>query len=321
MIIGVDGGGTHTLAVGARPDGTVVAYARGPGINYYKIGMEKARENLRVLVNELTAQSGCGYAELCIGMSALDAQADAETVRAFAGAAFDADKIDMQSDAYTALIGFTLGKPGMIVICGTGSIIMLLDGANQTHVSGGWGHLLYDAASSYALASEGLRAAIDAWEGVGIPTTLCEAATVHFDLQTPRMLIEKIYAPDATPDKIALFARDVLTHAAAGDMAAKAIVERQLDHLAAQAAGLLRQHPEVRQAGLYGGVFQHHALARERFAQLLREKAGPVDTRQLSYPPEIGALIHCFMKRGTLSDALLDRLRQSYRQFVQGLDL
>ena len=70
LIIGVDGGGSHTVAVAAREDGTVVASAHGSGINYYKVGMRLARENLYHIIEEVSRSSGGDYEALCIGMSA-----------------------------------------------------------------------------------------------------------------------------------------------------------------------------------------------------------------------------------------------------------
>lgn len=317
LIIGVDGGGTHTVAVAAQPDGTVLSSARGAGINYYKIGMEKARENLRQVIKTLTDACGCGYDAMCIGMSALDAEADAATIRAFAGDAFPPDKLDMQSDAYTALIGLTLGEPGMIVICGTGSILMLLDEHGQRHVSGGWGHLLFDAGSAYTLALDGLRAATDAWDGIAPPTALCGEALRDFALPTPRTLIDRLYAPGCTPDRIARFAQPVLAQSEAGDAAASAIVTRHMEHLAEQAAALLREHPAVRRLGLYGGIFLHHASVRAAFTRLLLRKIPDVSVELPAYPPEIGALICCYKKRGTLDGDTLARLKESYEAIQQ----
>lgn len=316
LIIGVDGGGSHTVAVAAQADGTVVALARGAGINYYKIGVQSARENLYRVVQELQLTCGSDYDMLCVGMSALDSEANVDVVREFAGCLFPADKIEMHSDAYTALLGLTLGHPGMIVICGTGSILMLLDTEGVYHVRGGWGHLLFDAGSAYAIALDGLRAAVDAWEGLAQHTALCDEVMRCFSLQTPRALIERLYAPGCTPDCIARFATNVLSLQKRGDVTAAAIVDRHMRHLARQTASLLAQHPRVRQVGLYGGIFLHNPMVRDDFTRLLHACVTDVSVQLPMYPPEIGALIHCFQKRGTLDEKLLSRLESSYRNLA-----
>jgi len=314
MIIGVDGGGTHTVAVAARADGTVVATARGEGINYNNIGMARARETLYGVVSRLTQAPGLCDAEMCVGLSALDAAADERTVRAFAGDRFAPERLDLQSDAYTALLGFSLGRPGLIAICGTGSILLLLDGEGRQQVVGGWGHLLSDVGSAYSLALDGLRAAIAAWEGLGPDTALSGEAMRHFALETPRALIDRVYAPDSTPDRIAQFARPLLAQAEQGDAVALALVQSHMERMAAQAAVLLRPHPGIRNVGLYGGVFLHSALARARFSEALRARIPEATISLPEYPPEIGAVLHCLLKRGPLQADVLARLRESYRQ-------
>jgi N-acetylglucosamine kinase-like BadF-type ATPase len=114
--------------------------------------------------------------------------------------------------------------------------------------------------------------------------------------------------------KIAEFAKDVLFQMGNGDAAAAAIVDRHMEHIAKQGAALLARHPGVRQVGLHGGIFLHHAPVRDRFTHLLRKSAGDISIQLPVYPPEIGALIHCFLKRGALDAALLARLDQSYRR-------
>lgn len=312
VIIGVDGGGTKTVAVAARTDGTILAAQRGVGINYNNIGMDKARENLRQVIDGLLIQCGEDYQEICIGMPALDMAADEATTRTFAGNAFDPARLDMQSDAYTALQGFALGKPGMIVICGTGSILLLMDGQGNQHVHGGWGHLLGDPGSSHTLALCGLRAAIDAWETVGPETALTQAALSHFALSHPRQLIDRVYAPDCAPDTIARFAKEVLLLAAQGDEMALRIVKENMAHIAGQAAALIKRHPEVAQVGLYGGVFAHNPLARDLFRQALLRHIPNATVGMPEYPPELGALIHSFHKQGLICDQVLANMKNSY---------
>jgi N-acetylglucosamine kinase-like BadF-type ATPase len=326
--IGVDGGGTRTTAIAAREDGTVVALARSGGLNYNNIGMDKARENLRGAVAELLAACGAeAYETLCVGLSALDREADAAERAAFAGHVFDPARLDLQSDAYTALMGFTLGAPGMIVICGTGSMLLALDKRGEKIVRGGWGHLLGDPGSAYTLALEGLRAAIDASEGVGDGTGLLDSALRFFRLSTLRDLIPRVYAPDFPPEQLAQFAREVLTEAAAGDAVALGVLRRNMAHVARQAAGMLAIAPEAGRVGVYGGVFTHNPFVRALLGELLAAIVPGASVSLPEYPPELGALIHAYRRRGeTLSPQRLQNLKQSYaalsaRQETEGRKL
>ena len=313
LLIGIDGGGTHSTAVAAYPDGRIAAVAEGGGLNFHNSGVEAVRQRLEAMVDDLCRQTGCDAETICVGMSALDAPADEATTALFTGR-LTAQQLDLQSDAYIALMGFTLGKPGVIVICGTGSMLLMLDGEGRQQAAGGWGYLLGDAGSGYTLAREGLLTVIDAVEGIGPATPLTEDALTYFGADTPRGLIDRIYDPEATTAWIAGFARHVLCRAHEGEETARAILQRNMERLARSAAQLISSAPEAARVGLYGGIFGHSELARKLFTEALQHFPPGAEICTLDYPPELGALIHIFRKRGTLTDDVLTLLKSTYNQ-------
>ena len=315
VIIGVDGGGSKSAGVAADWRGNVLARFRGGGINYYQCGMEQARRNLKEIVGTLLEKCGGACDVLSVGMPALDTTADAETVRAFAGNAFDPDRMLMESDARMALEGMTGGDRGMIVICGTGSMAVLADERGES-VIGGWGYLLGDPGSGYGIAMAGLRAAIRSWEGTGPETELGERALAYFRLASPRALIPLIYDPACGPDTAARFAGEVFALAEAGDGEALRIVKEEMAGIAAQAARLLGEAKNVEKTGLYGGIFQHQPLARALFSQALRNflPGRRIVIVDPEFPPEIGAVIRAFKEKGLLNEARLTALRESARE-------
>ena len=313
LLIGIDGGGTHSTAVAAYPDGRIAAVAEGGGLNFHNSGVEAVRQRLEAMVDDLCHQTGCDAETICVGMSALDAPADEATTALFTGR-LTAQQLDLQSDAYIALMGFTLGQPGVIVICGTGSMLLMLDGQGRQIAAGGWGSLLGDAGSGYTLAREGLLAVIDASEGTGPATPLTEDALSYFNVQFPRGLIDRVYDPASTPDKLAGFARHVLCRAHAGDPVARDILQRNMHRLANTAAHLIASTPEAAKIGLYGGIFQHSELAVSLFTQAVQSLAPQAEICRLEYPPELGALIHLLQKRGMLNDDVLARMISTYKE-------
>ena len=313
LLIGIDGGGTHSTAVAAYPDGRIAAVTKGGGMNFHNIGTHAVRIHLEAMVDDLCRQTGCEAAEVCAGMAALDAPADTETTAHFIGK-LSLQQLDLQSDAYIALMGFTLGQPGVFVICGTGSMLLMLDGEGRQHAAGGWGYLLGDAGSGYTLAREGLLAAIDAAEGLAEDTPLLADALAYFGANAPRGLIDRIYAPGFTPDKLAGFARCVLTRAKDGDSLAREIVQRNMHRPARHESRLVEKAPEANRIGLYGGIFTHSELARADFTQALMGMTPAVTVSAPEYPPELGALIHLFKKRGLLTDEVLARMKSTYEE-------
>ena len=314
LLIGIDGGGTHSTAVAAYPDGRIAAVTEGGGLNFHNSGVETVRLRLEGMVDALCRQCGCDAEEVCVGMSALDAPADAATLAAFTKGMFRPGQLDLQSDAYIALMGFTLGKPGVIVICGTGSMLLMLDKDGHQHAAGGWGYLLGDAGSGYTLAREGLLAAIDAAEGLAEDTPLLADALSYFKTDAPRGLIDRIYAPGFTPDQLAGFARCVLSRAKDGNALARDILARNMHRLARHAAHLVEIAPEAACIGLYGGIFAHSDLARGMFTDAVQGMNPAIRVQGPDYPPELGALIHLFKKRGLLTGDVLARMKSTYEE-------
>lgn len=311
LLIGIDGGATHSTAVAAWPDGRVAAAAYGEGLNFNNVGVEKVRLRLERMVRELCEKIGADVDCVCAGSAALDLPADMDTTRKFTGFLRE-EQLDLQSDAYVALMGLTRGEPGMIAICGTGSMLMLSDSSGNQYISGGWGYLMEDAGSGYALAREGLIAAADFYEGIGAKTLLAAHALNYFEVNELRDIIGHIYAPDFTPDKMAGFARYVLEAVDNGDAVAASILNRNMTKLAVQAAELFKKAPGAVRIGLYGGIFGHSRTAREAFGKALHSHMPDAIICAPEYEPELGAVIHLLRKRGLLTEDALRNLKETY---------
>ena len=314
LFIGIDGGGTHSSAVAVWPDGRVAATASGGGMNFHNDGVETVRGRIEEVVRTLCERAGAPAEKICAGLSALDGPADAGTQALFASDAWPDGALDLQSDAYIALAGCTMGGPGMIAICGTGSMLMILDREGHLRVSGGWGTLLEDAGSGFTLAREALLAVAAEADGTGPATGLTDRALAYFGAEKPRGLIDRIYAPECGPDRIAGFARCVLEEAERGNRTAENILRRNMNRLGSQAAQLLSTAPGVHRTGIYGGIFAHSAAARGIFEEALRAEAPEAEVQDPAFPPELGAVIHLLKREGRLEDAALEKMKTTWKE-------
>lgn len=310
-IIGVDGGGTKTKAVAARMDGTVLASAVGGGLNAGQIGADQAQRNLLDVLRRLT-QGLCGSAaRVVVGDPSLDGPASPSAVRAFARDWIEPERLTLTSDVHLALFAFSQGAPAAMAVCGTGSMLVRMDENGETRTAGGWGHVLGDPGSGYALALDGLRAAIDFWEGVSDARALAERALAFFRLRAPRELIEVVYRPETRPSDLAAFGREVLALAKASDEAALNLLRAQMTRLARGAAALLRPCPGVRRVGLYGGVFEHSEEARGAFSEALHAACPNAETARPALPPEIGGVLLALRDCGRLNEDAIRRLKET----------
>jgi glucosamine kinase len=155
-VIGIDGGGTGTRArvcdasLRRLGDGTAGPSALGQGI-------EQAWRNVNAAIADAFDKAGLARAEparcvLGIGLSGVN---HAPWRDAFVSQNPGYAHITLNTDAHTALLGAHAGRPGVILISGTGCVGEALYPDGTSAVVGGWGFPSGDEGSG---ASIGLRA-------------------------------------------------------------------------------------------------------------------------------------------------------------------
>src|SRR5271166_3055499 len=139
-------------------------------------------------------------------------------------------RVAVTSDAVIAHAGALDGKPGVVLIAGTGVVALSIGADGALRTADGWGPWLGDEGGGAWIGAAGLRAALRAHDGRGPSTTLLDTARARFG------------APETWPAQLtngaalASFAPDVL--AAQGDAAARAIVSAAAEALAATARAI-----------------------------------------------------------------------------------
>jgi len=144
-----------------------------------------------------------------------------------------ARRVEVISDVEAALLGALDGRPGLLVLAGTGSIVLGRDGEGRVARAGGLGPLIGDEGSAFWLGREWLRLTPKV---AGIARALARR-------------------PDAVA-RVAAWAPLVLRRARRGDPRARAIAAAGQEHLAALAGGVVRtlQLPSPVRVSWSGGV-------------------------------------------------------------------
>lgn len=290
LYLGIDGGGTKTTAVICDSSGRLISSFVGESINYNSVGTAVARENLKKTVDGVTEGRNIIFNAVFIGMSAISERADTETTEALCSGIINCEKIVMDTDVYIGLEAMKCDGPAAMVIDGTGSMAVgrLTDGT-IIH-KGGWGYILGDEGSGYAIALDAIKAAICGAESIGKPTTLTQAVLDYFRICSIDSLIDIFYDPPIQRSEIAGFAPDVFECAENGDEVAIGIIENQAKLLADTVCALLREMPEGTPLGMWGGIMQNSESFRTEFSVLINEKFPKTNAFLLSYPPEYGAI-------------------------------
>jgi N-acetylmuramic acid 6-phosphate etherase len=236
VIVGIDAGQTGVRAVlqGGRPGPQVAGVRRMEG----PVGPDDVAD---ALLEALATVHGDGVAidAVGVGLSGFELAGDddlariAARLRAVVG---DGAAIALASDGVTSLLG-ALGspRPGVVVASGTGVVVLGHDGEVGWAKVDGWGSLLGDDGSGFAVGQAGLRTALRCFDGRDGSPALRAAAEERWG--TMDDVPTGILREDAAVSRVvASFAPAVAQAARDGDAAARAIWERAGDELAASAA-------------------------------------------------------------------------------------
>ena len=139
----------------------------------------------------------------------------------------------LASDVTTTHVGAFDGGPGAVLAAGTGAVALAVDAAGRTSVHDGWGFLLGDDGSGYAVGRAGLRAALLHAEGRGGSAQLAERARERFGELVSLPAV--VHGTEHSSSLIASFAKDVAAAAAAGDGCSQQIWREAGQALAATA--------------------------------------------------------------------------------------
>lgn len=293
IYVGVDGGGTKTKLVACENDTLISEAIVGP-CNYNFIGVDAAVNTLFDGVNALNIPLS-KIAAIGIGDPSIDDDApmalDSPTNQFVKKLKSKLDlPIFIRSDAYMALFALTRGEaPAALILSGTGSMGIAEDSNKTIHIVGGWGRLLGDEGSGYYIAMEGIKAALQAIDGVGQPTALVGELVGYFNVQKPRDLI-RVFYQDTAPD-IASFSRIVSNCALQGDKAAKDILLQAARCLSLYACSLLKQSG-ASLLGVYGSVICNNAIVRNEFERLVKSHFPNIHIQEPPMAPEYAAALY-----------------------------
>ncbi len=287
--LGIDGGGTKTTVAVGDENGLIFKQI-GKSINFYSVGMDAARANLQSVIGEVESVIDTDkFESVFIGCSALDGEADNELIERLCSGIINTGKIKMNSDVFIALESLNGAECPCVAVCGTGSMAIGRDADANTFVTGGWGHIIGDEGSAYAIAADALRLCCKQSDK-GESTRLVHSANEFFGVTDFRKVIDIIYSPETTKDVIASFSSNVGALANCGDEAAIYILNNQALQFADTVMILLEKIRFCDVLGLFGGLFENSKVFKAAFCSRIAEAYPDLTISQISIPPEESAL-------------------------------
>jgi N-acetylglucosamine kinase-like BadF-type ATPase len=231
LLLGVDGGGTTTVAWLVALGGRVLGRGQAGPSNAKAVGAQPARAALASAIGDAYADAGLEPAPAevaCLGLAGFDRPDDRQMLRAWLDESDRARRLVLVNDGDLVVAAGTPDGWGIGVIAGTGSIAVgrTLDG--RTARAGGWGHLIGDEGSAYDVVLASLRLVARRADGREPGTDVHDPLTVRMcrelKAETPASIVPALYAPGMDRTRIAALAPTVLEAVAADP----ALVDRLL---------------------------------------------------------------------------------------------
>jgi N-acetylglucosamine kinase-like BadF-type ATPase len=293
LLLGIDGGGTHTSALLATGAGQVIGRGAAPGSNARAVGMAAAAAAIRAATAEALAAAGLPadtpLAAACLGIAGVGRPEHRAEMQEWAESVHLAQRCLVVTDVEPVLAAGTPDGWGVALISGTGSCCFARSPDGQTLQVGGWGYLLGDEGSGYDLALRALRLATQTADGRAAAHALLAAVLAEWDLTEPTDLVAQVYERGLTRPELAALTRPVLALADAGDADALGLIDQAAVDLALLAVTAARRlelaDPPL---ALAGGLLRASADLRLRLADRLGAGWGP--TTLVAHPAQ-GTLI------------------------------
>ncbi len=271
--LGVDGGGTKTVAVLLTGDGSEIARAVSGSSNYHSVGPAAAEAALREAVHQVLASAGLaatGVTAIGLGMAGVGRPGDREVVQGMCARIASFRRVVVTHDAEAALVGGVGRRHGVVLVAGTGATAYGVNARGEARRADGWGYLVGDEGSAYWIGVEGLRAVARAHDGRGPATALQALLVSHLGLSDAGELVPVIYAVaddsrarEWDVPRLAGLAPLVETAARAGDAVAQTILQEAGRRLSATLGAVVRgleMDDEAFEVVLMGGVLRGQGL-------------------------------------------------------------
>lgn len=231
--VGWDGGGTGTVIECADPKGTVLYRGNSGPLNLNGNDPEHVRNTIRDAVQEMRALPGGldGCLGLCVASAGISNRANKPLIGRFLAEAGFSAPYTLAGDHESAFCGALEGKPGILLISGTGSICFGKNSQGRECRCGGWGHVIDDGGSGYAIGRDILSVVVMAEDGRLPESLLTGMVYARLGISRVEELIGFVYAPDRPKKDIAALAPLAAEACQQGDAAAVRIEAKAAEDL------------------------------------------------------------------------------------------
>jgi N-acetylglucosamine kinase-like BadF-type ATPase len=260
IAVGVDAGGTSTVAVASR-GGAIRGEHRGGPANPSSLGADHAAATIAATVREAAAGAVPDAIYVAAAGAGRDDARDA-ILRALRGAFPATPSIVVEDDTRVALRATLPLGDGVVLVAGTGSVAYGEAGERRARV-GGAGFLLGDEGSAFAIGLAAVRTLARVYDGRAREDETTAFAARVLGALDRETLLRAIYAAPLDVARIASMAPSIVAFAGKGNRTSTKIVQSaaaelgDLARAAVRAVGLDEASPSIVFAG---GLLRENSL-------------------------------------------------------------
>ena len=292
-MLGIDAGGSKTVAWLTDATGQVVGEGRAGGANLHSAGELATEKTLFEVIREALGDRVALPEVACVGMAGMDRPADEAVLRAILRRLGFRGLVHAVNDALIALVAGADEEPGVVVIAGTGSIAYGVGPDATAARAGGWGEVYGDEGSAFWVGARALAAVVRAADRRGAATALSGLILRHAGVGRIDGLVAQVFARKDRRQAIAAMAGLVAKAEAEGDAVAAEILRAAAAELALAAASVVEQlamRGERFRVVLSGGLFKMAPVLGSTLATRMSEIAPRASTGVLIDEPALGAV-------------------------------
>lgn len=303
---GFDCGGTKTVVTAADLKGEVFDTFTGGAMNINSLPETVVKDNLFELLQELKRRSGSNsfpetLQSLCFGIAGASNPHTQQVLSEVLHSAGFTRKWYMIGDYQAFLYGAHGSMGGMILISGTGSVaygekqVFAADGTSGmiSRRAGGWGHLIDDEGSAYAIGRGVLSAVVQAEDGRIPPSVMRMEVMDTLQIDSVAQLIEYVYSPKTGKREIAGLAPLVMKGYEAGEKAAADILKKASEGLCRMASSVITRLDWKNGPLAFGGsVLTKNSVIAQMTEQQLTEEFPQLRIVAPKYDASTGAALY-----------------------------
>jgi len=301
LVMGIDGGGTRTVAVVTDERLRELGHGQAGSANYHSVGVRSVCRALQIAASQACREAGCTPADLSAlgcGLAGAGRPEDRQLLRRAIAEVIPISPLILTHDAEIALVGGTGRREGVVLISGTGSMAYGINREGESARTGGWGPVLDDEGSGYWIGLHGLRAAVRSYDGRAPATVMGGQILAALGLsrmeELPRWASEK-----GDVEGVAALASVVRRCADGGDAPARDILKRAGEDLAHLSWAVLRKlgmDHSACEIVLSGGTLRHQPLVVQALQDELCRFTDQVDLIWPRHEPALGAALLALMR-------------------------